>query len=155
MPDGFWYARGKTHEFAEAIPSSAFSKGDLLTLDSNSSLSRVEETFTSSADTIVGVATSGSDASINDRVGYIIPGPDTLFWASVQSNDATALVPGLECDIRFALGDRRYYVDPSSANTKNVVISRGNTGVGAIDQSVQSTVQVRFLTHTGVTLEYS
>ena len=34
MPNGFWYARGKTHEFAEAIPSSAFSKGDLLQLDS-------------------------------------------------------------------------------------------------------------------------
>ena len=101
MPNGFWYARGKTHEFAEAIPSSAFSKGDLLTLDSNSSLSRVEEVFTSSADTVVGVALADSDSSINDWVGYLIPGSDTVFCARLQSNDATALVPGLECDFAF------------------------------------------------------
>ena len=155
MPDGFWYARGETHEFAEAIPSSVFSKGDLLTLDSNSSLSRVEETFSSSADTIIGVALAGSDKSINDRVGYIIPGADTVFWASLQSVDGTALVPGLECDIRFALAENRYYVDPSSTNTISVVLARGDTGVGAIDQSVQSKVLVRFLSHTGTVLEYS
>ena len=155
MPNGFWYARGKTHEFAEAIPSSAFSKGDLLTLDSNSSLSRVEEVFTSSADTVVGVALADSDSSINDRVGYLIPGADTVFWASLQSNDATALVPGLECDIAFDVAEGRYFVDPSSTNTIMVVIARGNTGVGSIDQSVQSKVLVRFRTHTGVTLEYS
>ena len=155
MPNGFWYARGKTHEFAEAIPSSAFSKGDLLTLDSNSSISGVDVTFNTSAATIIGVALADSDSSINDRVGYIIPGPDTVFWASLQSVDATALVPGLECDIRFDTAENRYFVDPSSANTLAVVLSRGNTGVGAIDQSVQSKVLVRFLTHDGVNLEYS
>ncbi len=155
MPNGFWYARGETHEFAEAIPSSAFSKGDLLTLDSNSSLSGVDVTFSSSADTVIGVALADSDSSINDRVGYIIPGADTVFWASLQSVDATALVPGLECDVRFAVAENRFYVDPSSANTLMVVLSRGDTGVGAIDQSVQSKVLVRFLTHTGAVLEYS
>ena len=155
MPNGFWYARGVTHEFSEAIPSSAFSKGDLLTLDSNSSLSRVEEVFTSSADTVIGVALADSDSSIDDRVGYIIPGPDTVFWASLQSVDVTALVPGLECDIAFDVAENRYFVDPSSTNTLMVVLSRGDTGVGAIDQSVQSKVLVRFLTHTGTVLEYS
>jgi len=155
MPEGFWYARGETHEFAEAIPSSTFSKGDLLQLDSNSSLSRAEETFDGSEATVIGVALAGSDKSIDDRVPYLIPGPDTVFWASLQSVDATALVPGLECDVRFALAENRYYVDPSSTNTIMVVLSRGDTGVGAIDQSVQSKVLVRFRTHTGVTLEYS
>ena len=144
MPNGFWYAGGETHRFDSAIPSSVFSKGDVLTLDSNSSLSRVDEVFNTSADTIVGVATSGSDASINDHVGYIIPGPDTTFWASVQSADPTAQTVGLECDIGFDLAERRYFVDPSSTNSTRVVIVKGDVGVGAVSQSVQSTILVRF-----------
>ncbi len=144
MPNGFWYAGGETHIFDEAIPASAFSKGDLLTLTSASSLSRVHEQFNSSADTIVGVATADSIDSINDRVGYIIPGPDTLFWASVQSNDATAQTVGLECNVGFDVAERRYFVDPSSNDSVRVVIVKGNVGVGAVDQSVQSTILVRF-----------
>lgn len=149
MPNGFWYARGVTHEFQEAIPSSAFSKGDLLTLDSNSSYSRVDEVFNTSADTIFGVATSDSDQSINDRVGAIIPGPDTVFWASVQSADPTLQTVGLECDVGFDVAERRYFVDPSSTNSTRVVIVNGDVGVGAVAQSVQSTVQVRFVFNVG------
>ena len=149
MPNGFWYAQGETHRFDSAIPVSAFSKGDVLTLDSNSSLSRVWERFASSAQTIVGIATSDSNASINDQVGYIIPGPDTLFWASVQSNDATAQTVGLECNIGFDVAERRNFVDPSSNDSTRVVIVKGNVGVGAVDQSTQSTVLVRFVFNAG------
>ena len=153
MPNGFWYAQGEAHRFDEAIPASAFSKGDLLTLTSASSSSRVEEVFTSSADTVVGVALADSNKSINDRVGYIIPGADTVFWASLQSNDGTALVPGLECDVAFDVAEGRYFVDPSSTNTENVTIVRGNDGIGAVDQSVQSKVLCR-LPHADGALYY-
>ncbi len=149
MPNGFWYAGGDTHVFESAIPSSAFSKGDILTYASASSLSRIDETFSSSADTLAGVALADSVDSINDQVPYIVPGPDTLFWASLQSVDATALVPGLACDIRFDLAENRYFVDPSSLNTENVQIVRGNTGVGGVDQSVQSKVLVRLVATAG------
>lgn len=149
MPNGFWYARGTTHMFDEAIPASAFSKGDVLTLTSASSLSRVDQVFNSSADTIVGVATSDSNDSINDRVGYIIPGADTVFWASVQSNDATAQTVGKECDVGFDVAERRYFVDPSSTNSTRVVLVKGASGVGSVDQSVQSTVLVKFIYNAG------
>ncbi len=149
MPNGFWYAGGDTHVFESAIPSSAFSKGDILTYDSNSSLSGIDVTFSSSADTIAGVALSDSIDSLNDQVPYLIPGPDTLFWASLQSVDATALTPGVAVDIRFDVAENRFFVDPSSKNTENVMIMRGNTGVGAVDQSVQSKVLCRLVATAG------
>ena len=144
MPNGFWYAGGDTHRFDSAIPSSAFSKGDVLTLTSTSSISRVSEVFNGSATTVVGIALSDSVDSINDQVTYLVPGPDTLLWASLQSADATALTPGLACDVGFDVAEGRYFVDPSSVNTELVTIVQGNTGVGAVDQSVQSKVLVRF-----------
>ena len=152
MPNGFWLAGGKTHTFHESIPASAFSKGDLLLYDgSGSSLSRVPWASSPgmAAADIVGVATSDSINSINDRVTYIRPGPDTIFWASLQSNDATALEPGLDCDVNFDVAEGRYYVDPSSTNTVRVVLVQGNTGVGSVDQSVQSRVLCKLIYHAG------
>ena len=143
MPNGFWYAGGDTHVFESAIPVSAFSKGDLLTYASASSLSRVNVIFAGSTATIAGIAMSDSVDSINDQVVYLVPGPDTLLWGSLQSADATALTPGLACDIGFDVDEGRYFVDPSSTNTQVVQIVRGNTGVGAVDQSVQSKVLCR------------
>lgn len=151
MPNGFWYAGGDTHTFESAIPSSAFSKGDLLLFDSSSSLSRMPWASTpgmAGAD-ILGVAMSDSIDSIDNLCSVLIPGPDTLFWASLQSVDTTALLPSLECDVRFDVVENRYYVDPSSTDTLRVVLVRGNAGVGAVDQSVQSKVLCKLIYHAG------
>jgi len=147
MPNGFWYAGGDTHTMEAAIPSSAFSRGDLIAY-SSSSLSRVSEVFAAGAD-IAGVAMADSTDSIDNLVSILIPGPDTLFWASLQSADATALAPGAEADIGFDVAEGRYFVDPSSTNSVRAVIVRGNTGVGAVDQSVQSKVLCKLIYHAG------
>jgi len=152
MPNGFWYAGGETHTFHESIPASAFSKGDLLLFDgSGSSLSRVPFAAAAglSANDIVGVALSDSNDSIDDRVTYLRPGSDTIFWASLASVDATALEPGTDSDIDFDVAEGRYHLDPSSTATVRAVIVQGNTGVGAVDQSVQSKVLCKLIYHAG------
>src|SRR5690606_14892885 len=78
MPNGFWYAAGPC-DTAEAVPASAFSKGDLITLDSNSSFSRINELMVSGND-IFGVAEGDSTQSLNGRVTVRIPEDDTQFW---------------------------------------------------------------------------
>jgi len=98
---------------------------------------------------IAGVALADSIDSIDNLVPYLVPGPDTLFWASLQSADATALAPGAECDVAFDVAEGRYYVDPSSTGTVVAVIVRGNAGVGAVDQSVQSKVLCKLIYHSG------
>lgn len=151
MPNGFWYAGGDSHVMESAIPSSAFSKGDLLVFDSNSSLSRIPWAASpglSSTD-IAGVALSDSVDSISDQVPYLVPGPDTLFWASLDTATGNALRPGTEADIQFSTANARYYVDPDSSTTARAVIVRGSAGVGAVDQSVQSKVLCRLIYHAG------
>lgn len=151
MPNGFWYAGGDTHVMESAIPSSAFSKGDLLVFDSNSSLSRIPWASSpgmSSTD-IAGIALSDSNDSIANQVPFMVPGPDTLLWASVHTATTNALRPGTEADINFSTANGRYYVDPTSANTVRAVIVRGSSGVGAVDQSVQSKVLCRLIYHAG------
>ena len=74
MPNGFWYAGGTTHRNEESIPSSAFSKGDILTY-SSSSLSR-HDTQLMGAD-IAGIALADSIDSIDDKVPFLVPGPLT------------------------------------------------------------------------------
>lgn len=152
MPDGFRYARGPKRT-SEAIPSSAFSKGDLLMYDSNSSLSRADERFIANAD-IAGVALADSIDSINDRVPFIIPRSGTLFWASLVSNLGSEATVGTDSDIEFDTANGRYYVNPGSTTTVRAVIRQGTTGVGAVDQSVQSTALVELIGHDG-SLEHS
>ena len=148
MPNGLWYAGGETHRVEASIPSSAFSRGDLLIYTSASSLSRMAETFASGAD-IAGIALGDSTQSIDNKVPYLVPGPDTLFWASADSATASLCTPGFECDILFAVANQRYYVAPASTNSVRAVIVRGNTGVGSVDQSVQSKALIKLIYHAG------
>lgn len=144
MPNGLWYAGGD-YTTESGIPASAFSKGDPLQLTgSPSEVSRIEPGGTISP--IAGVALSDSDQSIASfgEVVYLVPQPDTLFWASIATNVAsmdTAFRPGVEYDLLFSLANNRYYVEDSS-NTPRVRIVRGP---GDIDQSVQSKVLVRLV----------
>jgi hypothetical protein len=79
-----WYAKGPL-VVREAVPGSAFSKGDILMYTSASSLSRV---FTSSASVgalaaglVIGVAQCSSLESYNNKCSYIVADRDTIFWS--------------------------------------------------------------------------
>lgn len=133
---GLWYARGPYGEHAEAIPSSAFSKGDILCYDSNSSLSRMPATFPGTLP-LAGVALSASTASINNKVVYLIPDADTVFWS-----DATAgsqFTPGEAFDFEYTGG--RFFLSTSQNTAIGVVQPPGTSGTG--DQSIRSRVQVK------------
>ena len=151
MPNGFWYAGGDTHVFESSIPASAFSKGDLLMFDSNSSLSRLPSVATGTfGNDIAGVATSDSIDSIDDQCSFIVPGPDTLFWASLDTGTSNALRPGTECDVFFAVANARYFLEPDSSASATAVIVRGFDGVGSVSQSVQSKVLCKLIYHSGL-----
>ena len=144
MPNGFWYAGGD-YSTEQSIPASAFSKGDLLTFTSASSLSRINELMPSGAD-IAGVALCDSTQSISNKVPYLVPQPDTLFWASLDTAFGSDLTPGFECDVAFGVGNGRYYVEPSSTASVRVALVRGNAD---ISQSVQSKVLCKLIYHAG------
>lgn len=141
MPNGFWYASG-CYSTEQAAPASAFSKGDLLMLTSDSSLSRLDPV---SADKAVGVALCDSTQSIAGKVPYLVPGADALFWASLATN-ASAATAGTYCDVHFSTANNRYYVVPTSASTARAIIVRGTDEV---DQSVQSKVLCKLIYHDG------
>lgn len=136
MPNGFWYASGP-YRTDERKPGSAFSKGDILTLDSNSSLSRLNP-YAHAADTVWGVATCDSTQSIANLCTAIIPEPTTHFWLRTVSG--VTLIPGEDSGVSFVVASGRYYADEST-DTKAVTVVRGTAD---IDQSVQSKVVVVF-----------
>lgn len=136
MPNGLWYCSGPV-ETAEIKPGSAFSKGDLLALDSNSSLSRLNP-YAVAAGTIYGVATCDSTQSIKGLCSVMIPLPNTVLWSRGTAGDN--LVRGEESGISFvAASPGRYFVDESTTTNVVVVVK----GTADIDQSVESKVQVR------------
>lgn len=147
MPDGFWYAGGPIWR-EESIPASAYSRGDILQLNSSSSFSRTPATtWPTSGAVIFGVADGSSLQSISNKCTALVPGPTTLFWASCNTALGSHLTPGGQYDVAFAVANSRYYVT-SSANTPRVVVVRGTAEVS---QSVQSRVLVRFLTSGSAT----
>ena len=145
MPNGFWYAGGD-YNTEQAIPGSAYSKGDLIMLTSASSFSRVPSVTTGTSDDIFGVATSSSVQSIDNLATVVVPNADTLFWASLTTVATSHATPGVTCDIFFSTNNNRYYVDHTSSNTPRAVIVRGTNEV---DQSVQSHVLVKLIYNAG------
>lgn len=145
MPNGLWYAGGD-YTTEHAIPASAFSKGDLLMFNSASSLSRVPSVATGTTDEIAGIALADSVNSIDNKVPYLVPQPDTLFWASWATNLTSNATPGTECDFFYAVANNRYYLTHESANSARAVVVRGNADVG---QSVQSKLLVKLIYHAG------
>lgn len=147
MPNGFWYAAGPS-DTAAAVPASAFSKGDLITLTSTSSYSRINELMVSGND-IFGVAEGDSTQSLANLVTVRIPEANTQFWASLDTALTSDVTPGVEMDVAFSAANNRYYVTTASANSVRAVCVRGTVGFGAVDQSVQSKVLVRLIKHAG------
>lgn len=137
MPNGFWYASGPKR-MDERIPGSSFSKGDILALDSNSSLSRLNP-YAIAAGTVYGIATADSSDSIRDKSGCIVIQPTTRFWSRTTSG--VTLVTGEESGVSFdASAPGRYWVDESTSTNAIVVVA----GTDVIDQSVQSKAIVQF-----------
>lgn len=144
----FRHASG-SYKQEEWRPASAFTNGDLLMLDSTSSVSRIPELMASGVD-IIGVATCNSGQSINGRVPVLIPNAETLFWASCHSATGSGMTPGQEFDVSYALANGGQYVT-TSADSVRVVIVRGTIGANAVDQSITSQVLVKLIYHAGNT----
>lgn len=136
MPQGLWYASGD-YITDERKPASAFSKGDLLALNSSSSLSRLNP-YAIAAGTIFGVATCDSTQSIRDLCTVLIPGPSTLFWSATTAG--VSLEAGDESALSFvAASPYRQFADDSSTTPSVVVVK----GAAEVDQSRVSKLLVR------------
>ena len=137
MPNGFWYASGP-YRTAEIKAASAFSQGDILTLDSTSSLSLLNP-YASTTATQYAIALSDSTNSINGVCAVLEIQPQTRFWSRTTSG--VTLIRGEESGISFvATKPGRMWVDESST-TPIVVV---HNGTAEVDQSVQSKVIVSF-----------
>lgn len=137
MPNGFWYASGP-YRTDERKPGSTFSKGDILALDSNSSLSRLNP-YALTTGSVYGIATADSSDSIRGLSGCVVIQPTTRFWAALTAGQTPTT--GTESGVSFATGlTGRYEVDGSSTTNAVIVVN----GVDSVDQSVQSKVIVQF-----------
>jgi hypothetical protein len=142
MPNGFQYARGG-YETDARIPSSAFSKGDLLMLTSASSLSRVNPYAIAAGAEVYGVATCDSTQSISNKVTCIRPKPDTIFKVGIVA--ASGHTTGVSSGVSFIAASGRYVAESGGTAVVAVV-----AGVAECDQSVSSHILVRLVTSGGL-----
>lgn len=141
-----WYASGP-YEMAEGEPGSAFTTGDILTYNANSQLSRVANV---SGGNIAGIAAAPSDRSVNNKVTYIKPTNDTLFWSDITAGSAVTRGAGISFAYGVHRGQSQFYA--SSSGSVVGVVERGPAEVEG--QSVQSRILFRF-TETGGALTHS
>ena len=140
MPNGLWYARGP-HNGKEAIPASAFSRGDILMYTSESSLSRYNELGTA-ANVIAGVALADSDQSFNNKVPYLIAEIGTVFWS--RATPASSYTPGEQVDFDVDGAGRPVVVN--SQTTPAFVVEEVTVDIAG--QSAQSVILGRFIAGT-------
>lgn len=146
-PFGLSYAYGP-YEVAWAVPTSAFSAGDLLMFDSSSSLSRIAPTFPTGAD-LAGVALSASTASYQNRVPYIVANNDTVFWSRVTTG--SQFTEGEEFDFEYT--GAMFMLTTSTTSVRGVVVRGSNDRGWNADNSNISYALVRLIGNSG-TLEY-
>lgn len=139
MPNGFQYARNP-YDMDERVAASAFSKGDVLVLDSNSSLSRVNPY---AASFWYAIATADSTQSIRGVCTVMRPKADTEFYLSVQTTLTSHLTAGSRSGVSFDTDNFRYFAD-SSATTGVVIVK----GTDELDQSIASRVLCKIIYDT-------
>jgi len=98
------YYHSGPHIVEHGKPKSAFSRGDLLEVDSASSLSYADALF-AGANVFVGVALSSSTESVSDKVPYLIAHPDTRFWITSTAAVANAVSKFSVVDLTPVSGD--------------------------------------------------
>jgi hypothetical protein len=147
MIQGLQYWSGSPGEKFLVKPASAFSRGDLLFLDSASSASGINVLMPSGAD-IFAVADCDSTQSINNLCLCTIPGPDTQWLASTHSATGSGMTVGQEFDFSYGVPNGRYFVTTSTDSVRAVIV-RGTIGAMALDQSVHSQVVIRLIGHGG------
>lgn len=147
MIQGLNYCSGDGFDTFHSIPSSAFSKGDLLCLTSASSFSRISELMPAGGD-IAFVALCDSNQSIANKVPALKVSADMEFLASAHSATGSGMTTGQEFDFAFSAANGRYYVTTSTDSVRAVIV-RGTIGAMALDQSVHSQVVVKLIRHAG------
>ena len=134
---GFTYCGGP-YRGGTAKPSSAFSRGGLIMLDSTSSLSGAPAL--PAASQIFAVAEASSLESLDDQVPYTEVLPGTIFWSDLSSGAVSDYTRGLNRDV-ILLGGNWYTT--SSANTPSVRIDMRGDFSETIDSGV-SRIRVQF-----------
>ena len=136
-----YYASGP-ERYSTGIPSSAFSKGDLLVYTSASSLSRLQTSTNSLGAAIagiVGVALSTSLESIDNQVPYLVLAHNTVLWSDCTTG--SQMTRGEPLDLEYTGATFRvttsaitplFIIDANGAS--NDVIDSNNSRVrGVID----------------------
>lgn len=140
---GVSYIAG-TRIVREAVPVSAFSEGDLLIYDSNSSLSRMPA---GSLAPLAGVALSASTASYANKVPYIIPQGNTIFFS--RCTTGSQFTPGENVAFQYANGQ---FMSINSTTHFRASVLRGGAD---ISQSAVSGIHIQFLPIDGSLLTLS
>lgn len=142
MPSYIVPAEGPVY-VREGKPASAFSRGDVLMLNSASSLSRIPPLFPAGA-VIVGVALADSTKSINNKVTYAIPHSETVFWSTCTPG--SSFTRG--ANVNFNADAASHLIANGSTGTVRAVVVKGVADVA--NQSVESRIQIRFINQSAV-----
>lgn len=123
---GLTYAHGPGR-FTEGIPSSAFSKGDILMFDSASSLSRIPTSSASvgalAGGLVVGVAMASSLQSYDNKVPYVVADRDTVFLS--DATVGSQFTAGESLDVEYT--GANFYLTTSAISPMLRVVPRGGS----------------------------
>lgn len=137
-PFGLTYAEGP-YRIEHAVPSSAFSKGDILQFTSASSISRANPVTMTA---LAGVALAASTQSYRNLVPYLVADNETVFW-SRASTVKSQYTEGERLDFEYTSA---IWMVSNSRNTRSAIIYKGSAADAAqwnTDNSAISYVLVR------------